>query len=302
MAAIPQPPLFGDYMSLGNTNPNNTTVANRDSTRNDPLSQYFDANRASISIATTAAESSFAANPAAWSHAHAPSITTTTAPLTMPGHATGTIEVHPQLDDSSSGRSTSPEHHHHRTSTRTSSTASNKSSHSRASTSSKSSAPSTESTSHNNKRSTRQSRASTGGNGGNGSSSSGTNADGTRRDKFLERNRIAASKCRQRKKEWVSGLEEAKNGLESQNSQLQMEYNSLLGEVSRMKNQIMAHATCHDPNIDKWIDNEARRFVQAPEPGGEFQGAAGMGYGAFPEGAAGAPPPFPMDYQFDEGE
>ena len=285
--AIPQPPLFGDYMSLGNTT---ASAANRDTTRNDPLSQFYDANTGSIPIATTTAES-LITNPAAWSHAPSSTTTTSTTAATMPGHATGTtIEVHPRLDDSSSARSASPEHH--RSSTRTPSTTSNKSSRSRASTSSKSSAPSTEST--NNKRASRSSRASTG---------AGTNSDGSRRDKFLERNRIAASKCRQRKKEWVSGLEEAKNGLETQNSQLQMEYNGLLGEVSRMKNQIMAHASCHDPNIDKWIDNEARRFVQAPEPGGEFQGAAaGVGYGAFPEGPAGAPPPFPMEYQFDEGE
>ena len=109
---------------------------------------------------------------------------------------------------------------------------------------------------------------------------------------------MAASKCRQRKKEWVSGLEEAKDGLESHNAQLQAEYNGLLGEVSRMKNQIMAHASCHDPNIDKWIDNEARRFVQAPEPG-EFPSGGGVAYGGFPDAGA---PPFPMDYQFDEGE
>ncbi|WYZ38691.1 hypothetical protein EsH8_III_000605 [Colletotrichum jinshuiense] len=83
-----------------------------------------------------------------------------------------------------------------------------------------------------------------------------------KRDKFLERNRIAASKCRQKKKEWVSDLQETKQGLENQHAQLQMEYNGLVDEVTRMKNELMSHANCHDPNINLWLENEARRFVQ----------------------------------------
>ncbi|OHW94649.1 bZIP transcription factor [Colletotrichum incanum] len=83
-----------------------------------------------------------------------------------------------------------------------------------------------------------------------------------KRDKFLERNRVAASKCRQKKKEWVSDLQETKQGLENQHAQLQMEYNGLVDEVTRMKNELMSHANCNDPNINLWLENEARRFVQ----------------------------------------
>lgn len=42
-----------------------------------------------------------------------------------------------------------------------------------------------------------------------------------------------------------------------------MEYNGLVDEVTRMKNELMSHASCHDPNIDLWLENEARRFVQS---------------------------------------
>jgi len=83
-----------------------------------------------------------------------------------------------------------------------------------------------------------------------------------KRSRFLERNRIAASKCREKKKQYVSDLEETKIGLETQHAHLQMEYNGLLGEVSGLKHHLMAHAKCNDPNIDRWLDNEARRFVQ----------------------------------------
>jgi len=91
---------------------------------------------------------------------------------------------------------------------------------------------------------------------------SNTGQEEQKRSKFLERNRIAASKCREKKKQYVSDLEETKIGLEMQHAHLQMEYNGLLGEVSGLKHHLMAHAKCNDPNIDRWLDNEARRFVQ----------------------------------------
>ncbi|KAJ2901672.1 bZIP transcription factor [Zalerion maritima] len=84
----------------------------------------------------------------------------------------------------------------------------------------------------------------------------------SKRDRFLERNRLAASKCRQKKKEWVSGLQDQKTGLENKHSHLRMEYNGLLGEVSGLKEELMTHANCHDPNINQWLENEARKFVQ----------------------------------------
>ncbi|RWA05986.1 hypothetical protein EKO27_g9119 [Xylaria grammica] len=84
--------------------------------------------------------------------------------------------------------------------------------------------------------------------------------EGKRRH-FLQRNRVAAMKCRKKKKEWVSDLEETKSGLESQNAQLHMELDGLVDEASRIRAELMAHANCNDSNIDKWIENEAKRFV-----------------------------------------
>ncbi|KAI2463423.1 hypothetical protein F4781DRAFT_437437 [Annulohypoxylon bovei var. microspora] len=85
--------------------------------------------------------------------------------------------------------------------------------------------------------------------------------EAARRNRFLEKNRVAATKCRQKKKEWVSDLEETRFGLESQNNHLQMEYSSLRNEITQIKSQLMEHAGCNDHNIDKWIENEAKRFV-----------------------------------------
>lgn len=84
--------------------------------------------------------------------------------------------------------------------------------------------------------------------------------EGKRRH-FLQRNRVAAMKCRKKKKEWVNDLEETKSGLESQNTHLHMELDGLVDEASRIRAQLMVHANCNDSNIDKWIENEAKRFV-----------------------------------------
>ncbi|KAL6879298.1 hypothetical protein J3F83DRAFT_768533 [Trichoderma novae-zelandiae] len=86
--------------------------------------------------------------------------------------------------------------------------------------------------------------------------------DTAQRTKNLERNRIAASKCRQKKKEWVTELEETKQGMEMRHTNLRMEYLTLLDEVTRIKNQLMAHAACNDPNINFWIEKEALRYVE----------------------------------------
>ncbi|KAI8964042.1 hypothetical protein F5Y11DRAFT_345954 [Daldinia sp. FL1419] len=82
-----------------------------------------------------------------------------------------------------------------------------------------------------------------------------------KRSRFLERNRAAATKCRQKKREWVTDLEETKFSLESQHNHLQREYSRLKNEITHIKAQLMDHATCNDPNINKWIENEAKRFV-----------------------------------------
>jgi len=82
------------------------------------------------------------------------------------------------------------------------------------------------------------------------------------RNQFLERNRVAASKCRQKKKEWAHDLEDTKSMLEAQNMELHSEYDELLEQVTNMKNSLLCHATCNDPIIDGWIELEARKYVE----------------------------------------
>lgn len=57
-------------------------------------------------------------------------------------------------------------------------------------------------------------------------------------------------------------LEETKMELEGENTALQNQYTELMGELTTIKNQLMDHASCNDANIDQWLDNEAKRYVQ----------------------------------------
>ncbi|XP_070564392.1 transcription factor Jun-like [Ptychodera flava] len=55
------------------------------------------------------------------------------------------------------------------------------------------------------------------------------------------RNRVAASKCRKRKLERISRLEEKVSDLKSQNSELQMSATELREQVCKLKQQVMDH-------------------------------------------------------------
>ncbi|CAF9906981.1 MAG: hypothetical protein GOMPHAMPRED_004988 [Gomphillus americanus] len=74
-------------------------------------------------------------------------------------------------------------------------------------------------------------------------SSESTNEESDKRSKFLERNRVAASKCRQKKKEYNSQLEQRAKDLERKNTFLKMELEKLATE----KINLMTAMACHTP-------------------------------------------------------
>nr|XP_061799460.1 cyclic AMP-dependent transcription factor ATF-2-like isoform X1 [Nerophis lumbriciformis] len=65
-----------------------------------------------------------------------------------------------------------------------------------------------------------------------------------KRRKFLERNRAAASRCRQKRKVWVQSLEKKADDLHSINGQLQSEVTLLRSEVAQLKQLLLAHKDC----------------------------------------------------------
>ncbi|XP_055071086.2 cyclic AMP-dependent transcription factor ATF-2 isoform X1 [Misgurnus anguillicaudatus] len=65
-----------------------------------------------------------------------------------------------------------------------------------------------------------------------------------KRRKFLERNRAAASRCRQKRKVWVQSLEKKAEDMSTVNGQLQNEVTLLRNEVAQLKQLLLAHKDC----------------------------------------------------------
>ncbi|KAI8801433.1 hypothetical protein BJ742DRAFT_859261 [Cladochytrium replicatum] len=65
-----------------------------------------------------------------------------------------------------------------------------------------------------------------------------------KRRRFLERNRIAASKCRQKKKMWIADLEKQGQEVAERNAKLTALVAHLSEEVQFLKRQMQAHSNC----------------------------------------------------------
>ncbi|XP_061838446.1 cyclic AMP-responsive element-binding protein 5-like isoform X1 [Nerophis lumbriciformis] len=85
-----------------------------------------------------------------------------------------------------------------------------------------------------------------------------------RRQKFLERNRAAATRCRQKRKLWVSSLEKKAEELTHNNLQLQNEVTSLRSEVGQLKQILLTHKDC--PVTAR--QREAQGYTTGVSPGG----------------------------------
>ncbi|KAI7900934.1 uncharacterized protein BX663DRAFT_515761 [Cokeromyces recurvatus] len=68
--------------------------------------------------------------------------------------------------------------------------------------------------------------------------------DSKKRQDFLERNRKAALKCRQRKKQWMSDLEDQVEFLSNDNEKLELEADALRKEINELKFLLVTHKHC----------------------------------------------------------
>lgn len=90
-----------------------------------------------------------------------------------------------------------------------------------------------------------------------------TGPEMARRSKFLERNRQAASKCRQKKKTWIDSLEARARDLQSLNSSLHLEIASLKCEMLHLQLEMVRHRDCDGCTIQELIERDAGYFDEA---------------------------------------
>ncbi|KAM0520544.1 hypothetical protein ACHAPE_002939 [Trichoderma viride] len=82
-----------------------------------------------------------------------------------------------------------------------------------------------------------------------------------KKEQVKQRNRVAASKCRHKKRTKVDELKEQSSSLEAENNNLHNEYERLRKEIGQVKSDLMHHTECNDDNINQWISNEAKTYV-----------------------------------------
>ncbi|KAG9340271.1 hypothetical protein JZ751_021714 [Albula glossodonta] len=88
-----------------------------------------------------------------------------------------------------------------------------------------------------------------------------------RRQRFLERNRAAASRCRQKRKLWVNSLEKKAEELTSMNVSLSNEVSLLRNEVAHLKQLLLAHKDCPVTTLQKntaYLGEESLKELSEP--------------------------------------
>jgi hypothetical protein len=85
----------------------------------------------------------------------------------------------------------------------------------------------------------------------------------SQRERFLERNRNAAAKCRINKKHWQESLKDTVKDLQGRHRQLQRELAQLSADFDGLRVLSVAHVQqCRDERLEAWIAKHAERLVE----------------------------------------
>jgi len=89
-------------------------------------------------------------------------------------------------------------------------------------------------------------------------------AEEAKRERFLDRNRVAATKCRQKKREWTKNLEERVRELTVQREMLTTYVSVLKNELFMLKSQCLEHSDCDCEHIREYLKNTLHTFRPPP--------------------------------------
>ncbi|KAL3460349.1 hypothetical protein BJX64DRAFT_290344 [Aspergillus heterothallicus] len=100
-----------------------------------------------------------------------------------------------------------------------------------------------------------------------------------KQEKTRARNRVAASKCRQKQKARNMELENECNFQEARKQELSREAARLRDEVVKQKNLLLAHSECGHDGIKQYLDNMVKRITtgvgEVPDFGALVDGCSG---------------------------
>jgi bZIP transcription factor len=94
-----------------------------------------------------------------------------------------------------------------------------------------------------------------------------------KRKKFLERNRVAADKCRQNRKKWIDDLQAKAHFFTTDNAVKKAALEKLEHDISQLKALLLIHSgRCSDKNIATWLEQESTRVKKRTENTSEYIG------------------------------
>lgn len=99
--------------------------------------------------------------------------------------------------------------------------------------------------------------------------------DEEKRKNFLERNRVAALKCRQRKKQWLANLQQKVEIFSTENDALAATVTQLREEIVGLKTLLLAHKDC-PVSAAQGISAQAIQQIAGPDGGHQFANPYGM--------------------------
>jgi len=99
--------------------------------------------------------------------------------------------------------------------------------------------------------------------------------DEEKRKNFLERNRVAALKCRQRKKQWLANLQQKVEIFSTENDALAATVTQLREEIVGLKTLLLAHKDC-PVSAAQGISSQAIQQIAGTDGGHQYNNPYGM--------------------------
>ncbi|OQN95333.1 hypothetical protein B0A48_18768 [Cryoendolithus antarcticus] len=98
-----------------------------------------------------------------------------------------------------------------------------------------------------------------------------------KKEKCREKNRLAAAKCRAKKKDNIEGIEDRHRNLSAMNSALKKQVQDLRGELANMRTHALDHQGC-SCRIAKYNVNQAQKVAMGVDGIGSRTGYGAFGY------------------------